>query len=155
MGERNSSTRISPTVAGLRFVINIAHLIGSCDRVGIRDKSGLQPLSSLSVHRPGPLGQAGITARLWRFQKQILRCAQDDKPEMELVACCTALVFAWARLDVLRVDFFVFKMRLAGFGVESGLGGLEELFVVAVWEVRLIVRAAGFIAEDCALGYDA
>src|SRR5262245_6790167 len=36
MGSMNSSTRISPTVAGLRFVISMARLTGSCGRRGTR-----------------------------------------------------------------------------------------------------------------------
>ena len=38
---------------------------------------------------------------------------------------------------------------------EAGLGGLEELLVVALGEVRLVVRAAGFVAKERALHDDA
>jgi hypothetical protein len=44
----NSSTRISPIVAGLRFVINMACLTRSCDRPNIR----------LSPHPGDPTGKS-------------------------------------------------------------------------------------------------
>src|SRR6266568_3796937 len=34
IGSMNSSTRISPTLAGLRFVVSMGHLIYSCGRPG-------------------------------------------------------------------------------------------------------------------------
>ena len=38
---------------------------------------------------------------------------------------------------------------------EAGLGGLQEFLVVALREVGLVVRAARFVAEECALDDDA
>jgi hypothetical protein len=73
----------------------------------------------------------------------------------KLLRSFAALVLTRAGLDELGVDFFVFEAGFVGVGGECGFGGLEELFVVAVGEVGLVVRAAGLVAEGCALGYDA
>ena len=56
------------------------------------------------------------------------------------------LILARSWGDVLRVYCFPLELGLIGVGGEGGLGGFEELFVVAVGEVRFVVGAAGFIA---------
>src|SRR5215469_1857669 len=61
------------------------------------------------------------------------------------------VVSARARLDVLRVHFFEFELRAVAMARETRLGGLQELLVVALGEVRFVVRAARFIAQDRAL----
>src|ERR1700722_4057190 len=56
-------------------------------------------------------------------------------------------VTARARLDELGVDFFIFESWTFGRAGEACLGGLQELFIVAVREVRLVVRASGLATE--------
>src|SRR5258707_12340780 len=61
------------------------------------------------------------------------------------------VVAARARFDVADVDLF--PLEGGGVVLEAGLGGLEELFVVARGEVGFVVGSAGLVAEACAL-YD-
>ncbi|MCU1226923.1 MAG: hypothetical protein JWQ42_5016 [Edaphobacter sp.] len=66
---------------------------------------------------------------------------------------CGGVVAARSRFDVANIN--VFKLELGCVAVEAGLGGLEELLVVALWEVGFVVGSAGLIAELCALHDDA
>src|SRR5258706_10342623 len=74
-----------------------------------------------------------------------------------LMRSCTllsamALVFPRARLDVLRVNGFVFKAGFVGVGGKIRFGGFHELGIVAFREIWFVVRAAGFIAQCRTLG---
>ena len=71
------------------------------------------------------------------FELYGLRC--HESVSLELFHCVVA---ARARFDVLDVDVFIFEARACDVAGVSGLGGLEKLFVVAVGEVGLVVRAA-------------
>ncbi len=50
IGFMNSSTRISPIVAGLRFVINMACLTHSCDRPDIARRGGAERYPSIAFY---------------------------------------------------------------------------------------------------------
>src|SRR5579862_6115137 len=55
------------------------------------------------------------------------------------------------RLDVLCVHFFKFEFRTVALAGKGGFGGLQKFLVVAFGEIRLVVRAPGFIAQNRAL----
>ncbi len=52
-------------------------------------------------------------------------------------------------------DVYVLKLKFRRVVDEAGFGGLQELFVVALREVRLVVSSAGFVAETCSLNDNA
>ena len=57
-------------------------------------------------------------------------------------------VAALTRLDELRVHFLQLKARALDRAGKAGLGGLQELFVVALGKVGFVVRAARLVAQN-------
>src|SRR4051794_26945231 len=67
--------------------------------------------------------------------------------------CCVVTARPW--FDELRVYIFEFEARPLGCAGEAGLGCLQELLVIAIREVRLVVRAARFVTQKGTLNDDA
>src|SRR5260370_6418784 len=102
---------------------------------------------------------AGLEGTRWHWKTTgILRPStslrtQNDDVGLTAPCLCGGVVTARPRLDVLDVDLFELEVRSVV--AKAGFGGFEELFVVALGEVRLVVGATGLVAEACTLHDDA
>src|SRR5215469_945764 len=79
------------------------------------------------------------------------RLAQDDSG-MNVPLSFGGVVAARPGLDELHIHVFEFETRAFNCSGEAGLRGLQKLFVVAIGKIGLVVRAARFIALNCAEG---
>src|ERR1035437_2390242 len=92
---------------------------------------------------------AGASGLAWRLISNCTVLVAMRRVSLCLFGCVVA---ARARLDELRIDFFVFEAGTGGLAGEAGLGGFQELLVVSVGEVGFVVGAAGFVAQKRAQG---
>src|ERR1035441_848663 len=97
-------------------------------------------------------GASGLAWRLISIATDLFAVVAMRRVSLCLFGC---VVTARARLDVLSIDFFVLEAGTIGGSGETGLGGLEELLIVAVGEVGFVVGAARLIAEDRSLDHGA
>src|SRR5512146_425099 len=79
----------------------------------------------------------------------------DPSLRSRSTSLCRCVVPTRTRLDQRDIHGFKLEARLVGVGGEVCFRRLQELFIVALWEIWLVVRPARLVAHGRTLGNDA
>src|SRR5580658_2887255 len=122
-------------------VVSIPSAVTGLAAISIMAEMTFMPGRHGSSNSSQTEGAAGLA---WRLISSATVLVAMRRVSLCLFGC---VIPARARLDELGVYFFVFEARTFRCAGECGLGGLEELLVVAVGEVRLVMSASGFVSQ--------